>query len=86
MVLIPIAADQPDNARRCAELSVARVIAPNQRAPEALRAATRDVLCDPAYRRNAERLRDELHPLPGFDRAVALLERLTVERRPLTAP
>ena len=86
MVLIPIAADQPDNARRCAELSVAPVIAPDQRAPEALRATTREVFCDPAYQRNAERLRDALHQLPGLDRGVALLERLTVERRPLTAP
>jgi UDP:flavonoid glycosyltransferase YjiC (YdhE family) len=44
MVLIPIAADQPDNARRRAELGVARVIVPDQRAPEAIRAAAREVL------------------------------------------
>ena len=86
MVLIPIAADQPENARRCAELGMARVIAPDQRAPETIRSAAREVLCGPAYRHNAERLRDELHRLPGLDRAVALLERLAVERRPLTVP
>ena len=86
MVLIPIAADQSDNARRRAELGVARVIAPDQRAPEAIRAAAREVLCGPAYRHNAGCLRDELHRLPGLDRADALLERLAVERRPLTVP
>ena len=83
LVIIPIAADQPDNARRCADLGLARVIAPDRRTPEAIREAVRAILHDPGYRRNAARLRDEGRALPGPDYAVALLERLALERRPL---
>jgi UDP:flavonoid glycosyltransferase YjiC (YdhE family) len=39
LVIIPIAADQHENARRCAALGLARVVAPEQRAPAAIRAA-----------------------------------------------
>jgi hypothetical protein len=41
------------------------------------------VLGDPSFRRNAERLRDEMVALPGPEYAVALLERLAVEKQPL---
>ena len=43
------------------------------------------MLADPAYRRNAERLRDEIAALPGMDHAVELLERLAVDQQPLLA-
>lgn len=85
MVIVPVSADQPDNARRCEQLGVARVIAPENRTPEAIRAAVRAVLGDPSYRANAERLREEMERLPGPEHAVGLLERLAVERRPLVA-
>lgn len=85
MVVIPIAADQPDNAMRLAELGLARVIAPNRRIPGAIREATQAVLQAPSYRRNAERLRDEMHALPGPEHAVELLERLVTEKQPLRA-
>jgi len=83
MVLIPFGADMPENARRCAALGVARVIAPAELTAGAIRAAVRDVLDDPEYRRNAERVRDEMAALPGPEHAVQLLERLAVERRPI---
>ena len=86
MVVLPVNADQPRNARRCADLGVARVIAPDERTPAAIREATRAVLCDPSYRANAERLRDEISALPGPDPAVALLEQLARDRLPLIAP
>lgn len=82
MVVVPIAADQPDNARRLSELGLARVIAPDHRTPDAIREATQAVLQNPSYRRNAERLRDEMQALPGLDYTVELLERLVVEKRP----
>lgn len=85
MVIVPIAADQHVNARRCAELGVAQVIEPDRRAPEAIRAATREILANSLYRHNAERLRDEIQALPGLDHAVALLERLATERTPIIA-
>ncbi len=81
MVILPVAADQPDNARRCVDLGVAEAVKTDERAPETIRAATRKVLADPRYRENAARLRDEIQTMPGPSDAVALLERLAVERR-----
>jgi UDP:flavonoid glycosyltransferase YjiC (YdhE family) len=81
MVLIPLAADQPDNARRCEALRVAMVIAPEERTPEAIRAAVQVVLGDPGFRRNAERLREEMARLPGPGQVVGWLERLATEKR-----
>jgi len=80
---IPIDADQPLNAQRCAALGVGEVIASGERTPGAIRDAARRVLGDPSYRRKAERIRDEMAALPGPEHAVALLEQLTREKRPL---
>ncbi len=85
MVLVPFGADMPENARRGAALGVTRTLAPPDLTPEAVRAAVRAVLADPAYRRNAERLRDAMAALPGMDHAVLLLERLAAEKSPLLA-
>jgi hypothetical protein len=43
------------------------------------------VLANPAYRRAAGRLRAEIAALPGPEHAVALLERLATEKRPIPA-
>src|SRR5215467_1536834 len=83
MVAVPLAGDQPSNAQRCCELGVARVIGPDQRTPEAFRAAVRDVLHNPGYRENAARLRQEIQLLPGPEKAVQLLEKLVREGRPI---
>ena len=85
MVVLPVNADQPRNARRCAELGVARVVGPEERTPEAIRAATQAVLRDPTYRANAERIRDEITAMPGLELAVELLERLARDRAPIIA-
>lgn len=81
MVITPIAADQPLNAQRCAELGVGRVLEPASRTPEAIWEATRDVLEDPRYRERAERIRDEITALPGPDHVVRLIENLASGRR-----
>jgi len=83
VVVVPIAADQPENAARCASLGVGVTIGPEERTPTAIRAAVREVLANPTYRAAAGRLRDEIAALPGPEYAVALLERLAVEKRPL---
>ncbi len=83
MVIVPLAADQPDNARRCVSLGVARVVAADDRTPLGIRDAVRAVLRDPGYRRNAMRMREESERLPGPDHAVAWLERLASDRQPL---
>ncbi len=76
MVVIPIAADQPENARRCADLGLARVIPPEERTAEAIREAASEMFRNPAHRRNAERMRDETRALPGPEYTVELFESL----------
>jgi UDP:flavonoid glycosyltransferase YjiC (YdhE family) len=80
MVILPVAADQPDNARRCVDIGVAEAVTIDARTPETIRAAARKVLADPRYQENAARLRDEIQAMPGPSHAVALLERLAAER------
>ncbi len=82
MVLVPMGADQPLNAARCANLGVAQVIDALAATPEIVRAAVATVLADPSYRHVAERLRDEIAALPGPEHAVMLLERLAAEQCP----
>ncbi|HEU4324864.1 MAG TPA: glycosyltransferase [Roseiflexaceae bacterium] len=76
MVLLPMGADQPLNAARCAALGVARVLDALEATPADVRDAVAAVLADPRPRRAAERLRDEIAALPGPESAVPLLERL----------
>lgn len=84
LVVVPIAADQPDNGRRCAELGVGRVVPPEGRTAGAIREAVRAVLGDGRYRRNAERVRAEMAGLPDLGHAVGLLEEVAAGR-PLPA-
>lgn len=84
MVAIPIDADQPVNAQRCAALGVAAVIEYEQRTPETIRSKVRTVLDNPSYRANAEQIRHETSRLPAPEHAVALLERLATEHQPIT--
>ncbi len=79
LVLVPIAADQPDNAARCAALGVGRVVEARDVTPQAVRDAVRGVLADPAYYRHAGRLRGEILRLPEAHHAVPLLEQLAGE-------
>jgi MGT family glycosyltransferase len=82
MVVVPISADQPYSAKRCADLGVARVIDPARRSPEAIGKAVRQVLADPGYRRNARDIKAEMAALPGPRRLVELLEELAGRRQP----
>jgi len=83
VVVGPISADQPANAARCAALGLGRVAEFTALTPERARDAVSGVLNEPSYRRNAERLRDEMAALPGPEYAVQLLEQLAVEKRPM---
>ena len=84
-VLIPMGADQPLNAARCADLDLARMLDPVQATPQSAREAVATVLADQTYRRAAQRLQAEIAALPEAVHAVTLLERLAAEKRPLTA-
>lgn len=76
MVVVPIAADQPENAERCTALGVARVLPAVELSAESARLAALDVLAQPKYRPAATDMRDEINALPGPDFAVTLLEEL----------
>jgi UDP:flavonoid glycosyltransferase YjiC (YdhE family) len=81
MVLIPMGADQPLNAARCVDLGVARSLDAMEATPESVRAAVAAVLADPAFRQNAQRIRDEIAALPEPVYALRILERLVVVSR-----
>jgi UDP:flavonoid glycosyltransferase YjiC (YdhE family) len=86
MVLIPIAADQPDNAGLIASRGAGRVIAPDDRTVGSIRAAIQTVLKDESYRQNAVEVRREMAQLPGPDYAVSLLEQLAHDKVPIPSP
>lgn len=83
LVVIPIGADQPENAARVAALGLGQVIGPEERTAGAIGAAVRAVLGDPTYRERARQFQAEMEALPGVEHAVALLERLATERQPI---
>jgi UDP:flavonoid glycosyltransferase YjiC (YdhE family) len=86
LVVVPIGADQPQNAARCAALGVGRVLDAVRTTPAELAGAVSAVLDDPSYRTAAGRLRDEIAELPEPEHGVALLERLVRDRRPIVEP
>jgi hypothetical protein len=81
MVVVPVNADQPRNAQRCVELGVARQIRPDERTPENIRVALRDVLENPSYKTAAARCRADLEAMPSMSHATDLLETLVRDHR-----
>lgn len=75
-VLLPLGADQPLNAARCAALGVARVLDPLTADAHDVRSAVTTVLHAPAYRLAAERLQNEIAQLPTVEFGAALIEAL----------
>jgi UDP:flavonoid glycosyltransferase YjiC (YdhE family) len=76
LVLLPVAADQPRNAQRCAELGVGIALFEGQRAPWQIREAVDAVLNEEAYRAASERMREGIATLPGPEDGVRLVEAL----------
>lgn len=85
-VLVPLLVDDPYNARRCADLGLARMVPPEELTAERIRDAVRAVLQDPSYRANLQRIRAEIRAQPGPDLAVGLLECLAADREPQARP
>ncbi|MHB8323934.1 MAG: glycosyltransferase [Candidatus Dormibacteria bacterium] len=83
MVILAMGADQPANALRCQALGVGVALDPLRATPAAVRESVALVLGDPAYRQAARQMGREIATQPEPATAVALLERLAVERRPL---
>jgi len=80
MVVVPLFADQMDNAARCAALEAGRWVPAGEMTPNSLREAVRMVLDDQRYALNAKRLQKEMNTLPRLDHGRHLLERLAFER------
>ena len=75
-VLLPMGADQPQNAARCAALGTGRVLDAVHASPVQIRDAVMEILANPAYRAAAQRFREEILSLPRADQAISLLENL----------
>jgi UDP:flavonoid glycosyltransferase YjiC (YdhE family) len=92
LVVVPLFADQPDNARRVAAIGAGVAVEPGDEAPRepvrstidtgALRAAIEAALEDPTYRRSAERVADEMRALPPTDAALAALAKTDTSSGP----
>ena len=94
VVVVPLIADQFFNADATQSLQLGRVVQTWQRdrpgqlgldqlTPAGIREAVEEVLNNPAYRRNVERLRREMDALPDPDYAVKLVEKVAAEREPV---
>jgi N-glycosyltransferase len=74
MVMVPVLADQPYNARRCEALGVARVVPAFTATVPMIREACIEVLEDARFRRRASALRQRMLTLPPLDALVTDLE------------
>jgi UDP:flavonoid glycosyltransferase YjiC (YdhE family) len=74
MVLLPMGADQPDNARRVVAIGAGLELDVMRCTPAEVGAAVERVRREPSFRRAAERMRDEIGALPGPEAAVVRLE------------
>jgi UDP:flavonoid glycosyltransferase YjiC (YdhE family) len=80
LVVVPLFADQPENARRIAEVGAGLAVEPDREDPNAttspLREAIETVLAEPSYRERARALAAELEAAPSVDDAILLFEPL----------
>jgi MGT family glycosyltransferase len=66
-VALPRGTDQPENAALLARVGAGVVVAPEDYSVATIRAAVAEVTSDPAFRRSAERVRDEIAAMPDAD-------------------
>ena len=81
LVIMPIAADQHDNAERCRSAGVARVLGADGLTAEAVREAVEEVLGEPRYRVSATGVRDQIAAMPSPATVLADLEDLVAIRQ-----
>ena len=74
-VILPLGADQFENAKRVAALGAA-IVVDDATSADAIQAALHTVLSEPNYRLSAKRIQAEIEALPGPDEVVVLLERV----------
>jgi MGT family glycosyltransferase len=76
MVVVPTEWDKAENAQRVVESGAGVRISPSSCSAKTLRRAVRELLENPGYRRNAQRLSQILGRQGGPERAATLLERM----------
>lgn len=86
LVILPLAADQPEVAQRCVRAGAAISLELSGCAPARLREAVREVLGNPVYGERAREAAAAGDAHGGAAAAAALLERLARHRRPVERP
>jgi UDP:flavonoid glycosyltransferase YjiC (YdhE family) len=81
-ILLPLGADQPHNAKRCVELGLGQVLDAVTATPQEVRDAVVTILADPAYRRAAQRIQQDINALPAVAKTVPLIEELAAAVAP----
>jgi MGT family glycosyltransferase len=76
LVMLPSAADQPENAARCAAAGVAIVLPPGSRQPQAVRDAVAAVLTEGRWSAAARRIQAEIAAMPAPVEVLPALEEL----------
>jgi hypothetical protein len=76
VVVIPMGADQPDNADRCEQLGCGVVLDPIDATPDDIADAIRQVTFDPRFRRSARALASEIAAQPNLDSLPELVQLL----------
>lgn len=79
LVVLPMSADQPENAQRCAELGAGIALRRRPLKAEAIRGAVRQLLAESKYRQRARALSSRFSALNGPANAAGLLEGLARE-------
>jgi MGT family glycosyltransferase len=80
LIVVPTDWDKPDIARRVADTGAGIQLPPAQCTPEGLRAAVEQVLRNPSYRKNAQRMAAAFARYGGPPAAADLLEKLASQR------
>ena len=76
LVLLPVAADQPENADRCVAAGAGISLDVSARTAADIAEATGAVLSEPRYRATARSVQAQLEAMPAPDAVLPLLERL----------
>ena len=76
MLIVPFGQDQPDNARRCVRLGVARTLSPTHFETPRVVSELSQLLNDPTYREQAEKVGAEVHEENGTKRACDAIEQV----------
>lgn len=80
MVIVPLAADQPDNAERAVAGGIARSISPDDLTSDMVRAALDEIRADAAATTRLAGIATEIAAMPGPDAAVERIEGLSTRR------